>query len=290
MLQSQALNAIEHKPLSVKKESGKMSQYVYETHLHTQQASRCSDTPGRIYIQKYINAGFSGIIVTDHYFRGNSNINRSLPWTERVRLFCQGYEDARNEGAKHNFPVFFGWEENFDEDEYLIYGLDEDWMLHHPEMEFWTRAEQYAQVHQAGGCVVQAHPFRARDYIKTLHLSTYCVDAVEGVNTANDPAWNALAVRYAHLLGLPITAGTDNHHADTMRPNLLTGVIFSEPLESIHSYVSSILERKPFSLYVPNGIPIWDETIPVPLPVELHGKNDQHMEGDIQCFLRTGEF
>lgn len=288
--QAWVFNTIELRHESTTKERNRMRQYIYETHLHTQQASKCSDSQGRTYIQKYIDAGFSGVMVTDHFFRGNSSIDRSLPWQERIKLFSQGYEDARNEGAKRNFPVFFGWEENFDEDEYLIYGPDEDWMIHHPEMEYWTRAQQYEQVHQAGGCVVQAHPFRARKYIRAIHLSAFCVDAVEGVNLENDPVWNTLAIRYAHLLGLPVTAGSDNHHADTMRPGLLAGVVFGEPLESIHSYVSSILERKPFSLHVPVGIPSWNEATPIPLPVELMGDNDQHIEVDIRRFLRTGRF
>ena len=111
-----------------------MASYIYETHMHTSQASACGRSLGREYIPKYMDAGYAGIIITDHFFRGNCGIDRSLPWAERIHLFCQGYEDAREEGAKRNFPVFFGWEENQDGDEYLIYGLDEAWLIAHPEM------------------------------------------------------------------------------------------------------------------------------------------------------------
>jgi len=81
--------------------------YIYETHMHTSQASACGKSPGKDYIQKYIDAGFSGIIITDHFFRGNCGISKKLPWEQRVHLFCQGYEDAKEAGYKLNFPVFF---------------------------------------------------------------------------------------------------------------------------------------------------------------------------------------
>ena len=131
--------------------------FVYETHMHTCQASACGKSMGRDYIERYIDAGYAGIMVTDHFYRGNCVIDRRLPWREFVNRFCAGYEDALNEGERKGLPVFFGWEENFDGDEYLIYGLDKTWMLAHPEMAAWTRKQQYEAVRAAGGCVVQAH-------------------------------------------------------------------------------------------------------------------------------------
>ena len=267
-----------------------MRQFIYETHMHTSQASACGRSPGRDYIQKYMDAGYSGIIITDHFFRGNCGIDRHLSWKERVHLFCKGYEDAREAGAKLNFPVFFGWEENYEGDEYLIYGLDEAWMAEHPEMERWSRLEQYEQVHAAGGCVIQAHPFRERDYIHMIHLSTKCVDAVEGVNSANSLESNGLAMRYAKLLGLPVTGGSDNHCADNMRYDRLAGVAFDKPLESIHDYVDAILERKPFSLHAQPENMLWREDMAPSLPVEIRGEGDQVIQGDINHFLKTGQF
>ena len=267
-----------------------MASFIYETHMHTSQASACGKSPGKDYIQKYIDAGYSGIIITDHFFRGNCGINKNLPWEQRVHLFCQGYEDAKEAGYKVNFPVFFGWEEYYDGDEFLVYGIDKEWMLKHPEMENWTRLEQYQQVHLAGGCVVQAHPFRERDYIKTIHLSTRCVDAVEGVNSDNSPECNGLAVRYAKMLGLPITGGSDNHCADTMQFKKLSGVVFETPLRDIHDYVSAILNRKPFKVHAQPEDMIWHEDTKIHTPVKIHGEDDRVIQGDIKRFLRNGEF
>ena len=162
--------------------------YLYETHMHTMEASKCSDSPAREYIARYRDFGYDGIIITDHFYHGNTCVDRSLPWPEFVRRFCLGYHHAREEGERQGFPVYFGWEENFRGDEFLVYGLNEQFMLAHPEMTSWTRAEQYEAVRAAGGCVVQAHPFRARDYIRDIWLSPYFVDGIED----SDNTWYAL--------------------------------------------------------------------------------------------------
>ena len=43
------------------------SQFIYETHLHTSEASACGSMKGADYIQKYKQCGYSGIFVTDHF-------------------------------------------------------------------------------------------------------------------------------------------------------------------------------------------------------------------------------
>ena len=54
--------------------------YLYETHLHTSEGSACGEVPGAAYIDFMKNRGFTGMIVTDHFFNGNCAVDRSLPW------------------------------------------------------------------------------------------------------------------------------------------------------------------------------------------------------------------
>lgn len=253
--------------------------YLYETHMHTAEASLCSDTPGRDFIARYQDFGYDGIIITDHFYRGNCAIDRRLPWPEFVNRFCLGYEHAREEGDRRGFPVFFGWEENFHGDEYLIYGLDKQFMLEHPEMPTWTQAEQYRIVREAGGCVVQAHPFRARAYIGTIHLWPRCCDAVEGVNISNEDVWNTLALRYAASLDLPVTAGSDNHHADRMTADNLCGVLFDTPLASSADYAQRILNRSGWTLRLPRPMPDYTPDLVPEKPVIWYERDGQEIPG-----------
>ena len=67
--------------------------FLYETHLHTCQGSACGTSTGAEHARYYKEIGYQGIIVTDHFFHGNTAVPRNLPWKERVEWFCSGYED-----------------------------------------------------------------------------------------------------------------------------------------------------------------------------------------------------
>ena len=139
----------------------------------------------------------------------------------------------------------------------------------------WSRKQQYDMIHAAGGCVVQAHPFRARSYNHTIYLSPHLSDGVEVYNAGNEMNWNILAMRYAQIIGKPITAGSDNHWADVMRKENLCGVILDEPLHSIQDYVDVILKRKPLQLYLPAPLPPWTKDITPDLPTLWLGKQGE---------------
>ena len=143
-----------------------------------------------------------------------------LPWKDWVEQFCKGYEHAKEEGDKIGLQVFFGWESGYHGTEFLIYGLNKEWLLEHPEIKDADVKEQYELVHAGGGIVSHAHPFREEDYIPEIRLFPDCVDAVEGINATHEsPAstshknilYNEKAIAYAKEHGLPITAGSDQH-------------------------------------------------------------------------------
>jgi histidinol phosphatase-like PHP family hydrolase len=262
--------------------------YLYETHLHTSRSSACGVSRGSEYIKRYKDLGYTGIIVTDHFYNGNTTVPRSLPWREWVRQFCRGYEETREAGARQGLDVFFGWEETFDDnDDYLVYGLDQAWLVEHPEARNWTRAEQYRTVKQYGGCVVQAHPFRQHYYITTVRLSAGCVDAVEAANAGNqEQSYDALAMRYAKKTGLPATAGSDIH--DAARTNdgeWIFGVYLDKKMETIADYVTAIREKKLAGLRMREGRCDWHGDWTVTLPVDIRDANDRSTGQNLREFL-----
>jgi len=251
--------------------------YLYETHLHTVFSSACGRSKGSEYIGLYQDLGYSGIIVTDHFYNGHTAVPRRLPWKEWVKQFCRGYEEARNEGERRGFDVFFGWEETFDEcDDYLVYGLDRDWLLEHPEARKWTRGEQYRAVREAGGCVVQAHPFRQHYWIKRVVLSGGCVDAVEAANMGNaERSYDALAMRYARKLGLPATAGSDIHTVEQVWNGDVFGIYVEEKLNSIDDFVRAILGKKITDIKTTDGRCDWHGDESATIPVEIRDDRDR---------------
>ncbi|MCF0242946.1 MAG: PHP domain-containing protein [Treponema sp.] len=227
-----------------------MSQYVYETHLHTRGASACGRTEPEDYIEIYKKAGYAGIIVTDHFFNGNCGIDRTLSWEERVRAYCSGYERAHKAAEGKDFDVFFGIEYNFEGDEYLIYGLDKDFLISHPEIMNQTHQSLFEMVDKAGALIIQAHPFRERDYIKEIHLHPECVHGLEVYNSGNRPEENAKALILANETNLPQTSGSDMHDVHNIEKYLEDksfipgGVVFIERLKTIDDYVLGIKGKK----------------------------------------------
>lgn len=224
--------------------------YLYEMHLHTSQGSACGRSTGAEHARFYKAAGYQGIFVTDHFFRGNTAVPRDLSWEERIRRFCKGYEDAKEEGNRIGLDVFFGLEQNFAGDEYLIYGLDPAFLYAHPEMEHWNRREQLEQVHRAGGCVIQAHPFRDRGYIDKVLLGWQFCDGIEVVNTNNTPQNDARAWRYAKEYELPVIVGSDNHFhewAEESRDRL-SAIVLDQPLGNAKDFVQMILRKEKLGL------------------------------------------
>lgn len=211
--------------------------FFYETHLHTSQASACASVTGAYHARQYKEQGYDGIIITDHFFGGNTSVPSRLSWEERVNRFCDGYEDAKREGDRIGLKVFFGWEQAYyGETEFLIYGMDKEWLLAHPEMEEWSIEEQFAQVDAAGGLVVQAHPFRNRYYISKIRLYPNHAHAIEGVNAGNTVLDNQLALAYGKEYGLTMTGGSDCHGKE----NLGGGTCFEKKLYSIEDYIREV--------------------------------------------------
>lgn len=226
-----------------------METYLYETHLHTSEGSICGVVPAAEMVRKFKEAGYTGVVITDHFFWGNTTVDRDLPWDQWVENFCKGYENAKAEGDKIGLQVFFGWESGYQGTEFLIYGLDKRWLLAHPEIRDCSIEEQYKLVHNAGGIVIQAHPFRVEPYIKEVRLFPDCVDGVEAINATHSspqsvshkhPEWNEQALFYAKEKNLPITAGSDQH-----RPAMIGGgMVFSRKMEDIHDLCRAIINRE----------------------------------------------
>lgn len=186
----------------------------------------------------HIKAGYAGIIVTDHFFTGNTSIPGWLAWEDRVNLFCKGYENAKKAAEPFNFHVFFGLEYAFDGTEFLTYGLDKTFLLSNPDMLSWTPQEYCYRVRKSGGFISHAHPFREASYIPAIRLCPSLVDAVEVYNARNiRHEYNDRALKYAQEHSLFQTAGTDTHHINDITG---AGMEFYQELTDISDFIAAV--------------------------------------------------
>lgn len=234
--------------------------YKYELHLHTMEASACAIASGKDMARAAKEAGYSGIVVTDHHIGGNTCIDRSLPWEDFVEGFCKGYEEAKKEGDKIGLDVFFGWEAGFMGTEFLIYGLSKKWMLEHPEIKEATVEELFNLVDSSGGIMIHAHPYREAPYIKEIRLFPEHVHGVELINAAhsnpsslshNNRSFNEHALDYARKYNFPVTAGSDIHHTKLLGG----GMYFEKRITTEEELVSAILNKNYHS--ITDGFSTW---------------------------------
>ncbi len=234
--------------------------YIYETHLHTVEGSACSPTPATDYIEYMSEIGYAGIIVTDHFFNGNSCVPKNLPWDKRVELYCKGYEHALNEAKGTDFTVMFGIEFNFEGDEYLLYGVDKKWLLENERIMTMSREEVFNTVHQGGGIMIQAHPYRERYYLSAIHLTPSVCDGAEVYNASNPDYQNALGYQYAKERNFRGSAGSDIH-AFPMKA--MGGLSFPYKINSIDEFVTAFMKGDGTPVYKINPEEKNSEFLPV---------------------------
>ncbi len=227
--------------------------YLYETHCHTSHSSACSKCSGEELARAAKAAGYTGIIVTDHNWGGNTAVSRNLPWENWVEEFAKGYEEAFRTGKEIGLDVFFGYEAGYHGTEFLIYGVNPEWLKSHPQIKTASIEEQYALIKEADGLVIHAHPFREEWYIDEVRLFPEWVDGVEGINAThsnsksashNNPAFDRKAVAYARQHGLLMSAGSDQHSTAMFGG----GVAFQRKLTDIKDFIKAIRTQEDYVL------------------------------------------
>ena len=193
--------------------------YIYEMHQHTAVASACAyETPEEV-VRGLKKKGFSGVVLTDHFYHGNTAVRRHQAWEDFVRPYEEAYERACREAEKWDFDVLFGIEEGVGGGkEVLVYGITPAFLYEHPELRDARLPEWSALVRAAGGLLVQAHPFRVRDYIPAPweELPTEHLDGVEVHNACNDDLSNTRAQILAEKHDLLAIAGSDAHTTSSL--------------------------------------------------------------------------
>lgn len=212
--------------------------YKYETHLHTLPVSRCARVGIAENLEFYKRMGYDGVFITNHFIDGNIDIDRDLPYEERIRFYFNDYEQALEIGKAMELKVFCGVELSYDGTDFLIYGLDKEWYLAHPEIEGMKKSGELTLMMNCGALIIQAHPFREAAYIDHIQLFPRYVHGVEIFNANRTEFENQLAAIYAAQYGLLTFAGTDNHLGAGQK--VLSGVCCREPIADVQDFIQKV--------------------------------------------------
>ena len=214
--------------------------YLYETHVHTSPVSQCGGASVRETIEHYKNDGYAGVFMTDHFLDGNINLEvRALPYEDRIEYYFSAYEEGKAIGDEVGIDVFCGIEMSYGGTDFLVYGIDKEWCLAHPDMDKMKKSALLQLMMDEGALIVQAHPFREAAYIDHIRLFPRHVHGVEVYNANRTEFENNLAEQFAENYGLIRFAGSDNHTAGRQKNR--GGMASDSPIRDVRDFIDRVL-------------------------------------------------
>ena len=216
--------------------------YKYETHLHTSPVSRCAIASVEETLKYYKELEYDGIFITNHFPDVEDDTNKGKTYEQKINFYFSDYEKALELSETVGIKVFCGIETSYGGTDFLVYGLDKEWFLAHPEIMSMKQSDKLAFMRENGALIIQAHPFREAFYIDHIRLFPRHVDGVEIMNANRPEEENNLAKIYCEHYGLIKFAGSDNHSAS--KQNKLFGICFDEPVCSIEDFIEKAKKHK----------------------------------------------
>lgn len=214
--------------------------YKYETHLHTSPVSGCAIAGVEETLQYYKELGYDGIFITNHFTPDIDHSERT--YEEKIDFYFSDYEKALELSDTIGIKVFCGVETTYGGTDFLVYGLDKEWFLNHPEIMDMRQSDKLTFMRENGAFIIQAHPFRDSWYIDHIRLFPKNIDGVEIMNANRPDEENDFAKMFCEHYGLIKFAGSDNHSASKQKK--LFGVCFDEPICSVEDFIEKSKNHK----------------------------------------------
>ncbi len=214
-----------------------------ELHAHCANVSRCGQVPADKLAEIYINAGYTTLVLTDHFSDATFPDWRTDGAEKMAREFLAGY-NAVKQHADGRLNVLLGMEIRFCEsdNDYLVFGLKKEHISAAERVFEWGIGKYSEFCRENGLVIIQAHPFRNNMRITDPEI----IDGVEVVNgnpraVSRNEIAHAWADKYPKLIR---TSGSDYHEA-VFTPG--KGILTSNPITS-NSELISVLKSGDYEI------------------------------------------
>lgn len=202
-----------------------------DLHIHTKLYSACSNINPRVLIDRAKKIGLDGIAITEH----------NMMWQEGERKELI----ARANGL----VILFGIEVNVKKSEDAMHSKTGEHYLVFwdpqtlPPLVYEYMDEQllFKSVHDAGGVVIVAHPFRFNPQFDKKFLHHYPINGIEVKSTNIDDKGKQKAIELSEKMGLCPVAGSDAHSLRSVGKYYTE---FQSPITNELELVRAIQERK----------------------------------------------
>jgi predicted metal-dependent phosphoesterase TrpH len=197
---------------------------IIDLHVHTRHYSGCSSIEAGSIITRAREAGLDGVVLTEH----------GILW--RAEKFAPLMEEA----AKQGLVLLVGQEITClnagRSQDFLVFGLKDGLRADR------TAKDLIDRVHDLGGVVVAAHPYRASRLGVGYHgaadeLYNLPVDAVELYHPDHNEEAHRKVRSLARALGIPMTGGSDAHELAQVGAHATR---FFKPVATVEHLVAEI--------------------------------------------------
>lgn len=217
---------------------------LIDMHAHTSGISRCCRTDAYGVLTAAKEVGIDGLILCNHYDAGY--VDEAGPAAFAEKYIAEYYHTAMV-AAEMGMRLYFGIEvtaRKHNNAHILVYGMEPGFVRENPEIYDYTLEEICAAVHEKGGLVVQAHPFRGNGKL----LDTGILDGVEiNCHPIYDDTHCARMQEIAHEAGIFTTCGGD-YHADTYRA--ICGTYFPDEIQRYEGIINHLKTSAEIKMHV----------------------------------------
>lgn len=217
--------------------------FKYDVHIHTTETSGCGMVPAAQVVRMYKDAGYEGIVITDHYYDGYFDNLGNVSWEDKINAWLSGYLSAKAEGDKIGLTVIPGMEIRFDDNpnDYLVYGADETFLRNNPELYKMGLGKFKIFAEDNGLLIYQAHPYR-------LFVTVAPAELLDGVEVFNgNPRHNSHngdAYKFAVENNLKMLSGSDFHQTQDLARG---GIILDHRINNIDELLG-VLKSQEYEL------------------------------------------
>ncbi|MBN2852352.1 MAG: PHP domain-containing protein [Clostridia bacterium] len=213
---------------------------LFEIHCHTKEVSICGWVNGKEVANIHKKAGFDGICITDHYYKGFFEMHPGKSDREIVDQYLAGYRSAKKQGDLIGLTVLLGIELRFEENinDYLVYGIDEQFLYDNPHVYEMTLSRFVESIKGTDILLVFAHPFR--EVITMMDPALF--EAVESYNGAfRLNSRNHLANQFQKMHNLIGTCGSDFHRVEDIA---LASMEFYDDISNVKQMINAIRDNR----------------------------------------------
>lgn len=218
---------------------------LFDLHCHSSGISLCSRIPYNDVVDSAKNAGFTGIVLTNHYCE---DYLKNISFEDWIEKYIREFELARDYGKSVGIKVLFAVEVtmNFDKRVHmLIYGITPYLLRKYKNLYEKSLEELYAFCEEHDLTLIQAHPYRFGSTV----LNTRFLHGIEiNCHPKYGNTYSKEIIEIATKNKLSLSCGCDFHGDVDCRPR--GGMFIPDDIDDSVTLGKYLRESKEFTLQI----------------------------------------